>query len=120
VDTGATEAAVRASLADWAEAWSGRRIDAYLGHYAATFRAQDGQPRAAWEQQRRQRIGQARDIRVRMENLTFLSLDAATAEVRFTQHYRASNYAETSRKTVRLAREADGAWRIISERTDAR
>jgi len=120
VDTGTTEAAVRASLADWAAAWSGRRIDAYLGHYAAAFRAQDGQSRAAWEQQRRQRIGQARDIRVRMDNLTFLSHDGTTAEVRFTQHYRAHNFAETSRKTMRLAREADGTWRILSERADTR
>jgi ketosteroid isomerase-like protein len=112
--TANTRAEVRAALDDWLAAWSKRQVDAYLQHYDARFTPPDGMSRGAWEKQRRERLGKARDISIRIESLSFGALAGNTAEVSFVQHYASSNYRESSRKTVVFARGGQG-WRIQHE-----
>src|SRR5687767_10331852 len=48
----------------WAEAWSKRDVDAYLGYYAKDFQTPSGESRADWEKSRRTRIAGAKTITV--------------------------------------------------------
>jgi len=47
---------VLAAVNGWAKAWSAKDADAYLAYYASAFQVPGGEPRAAWEATRRDRI----------------------------------------------------------------
>jgi ketosteroid isomerase-like protein len=116
-DTSASEEELRACIEGWRSAWQERHIDAYLDSYAPSFAPSGGLSRQAWENQRRERIGKARNVSVRIEDIRFENLAAESAQVSFIQLYRASNLSDRTRKTLVFARAGDG-WRITRE--DAR
>src|SRR2546421_3740116 len=70
-------AAVLKTVSDWAQAWSNKDSDAYLGYYARDFKTPGGEARAAWEKARRERIGAAKSISVELEspNVTMKGAD---------------------------------------------
>ncbi len=109
------EAAVRAAVHGWAEAWSHQDVDAYLGYYAEDFRPPGGLSRAAWERRRRARLTAPRRIRVAIEGLRIRIRDPQRAEVTFVQRYRSDRYRDRVRKSLTLERGAAG-WRIVAER----
>src|SRR5256885_8076363 len=45
---------------EWAQAWSKRDVDTYLGHYAKDFKTPAGESRSEWEQARRSRLAGAK------------------------------------------------------------
>ena len=98
----------------WAQAWSRRDADAYLGHYAADFKTPDGEPRAAWEKMRRQRLAGARIIAVDLESPTVKMAGSDEASVSFLQSYRSQVLNTATRKTLVMTR-VDGRWRIREE-----
>ncbi len=116
-DATARKDELRACIEAWRSAWQERHIDAYLDNYAPSFAPSGGLTRQAWESQRRERIGKARNVSVRIEDMRFENLAPESAQVSFVQHYRASNLSDRTRKTLVFARVGDG-WRITRE--DAR
>jgi hypothetical protein len=112
------QAELRNVIDTWLEAWSSRRIDAYLGHYSPGFQPADGLSRSAWEALRRERLGKARDISIRIDQVAFGEITADRAEVGFIQHYQARGFAETTRKSLSLER-SDTGWRIVREQSQA-
>lgn len=98
----------------WAEAWSARDADAYLDFYGVGFKTPNDD-RAAWENQRRERLTRPSFIRVTLDELRVNVSDTDSARVTFRQRYESNLLRNTSRKTLTLARE-DGAWKIVEER----
>lgn len=109
-----TQAAIRASVQAWARAWSDQDVAAYLNSYAADFRPADGRSRAAWADNRRERVAAPERIRVGIDDFRITLLDDATAEVSFRQHYQSDTYEDRVRKTLLMARTDDG-WQILRE-----
>lgn len=105
------EAAVRA----WAAAWSAKDMTKYLGAYGKDFEPAGGQPRKAWEEERRSRIVGKSRIEVRLDDLK-VSVDGNKATARFRQDYRADTLHVTSRKRLDLAKAGD-RWVIVREST---
>ena len=110
-----TETSVRDALDAWAGAWSARNIDAYLDHYAADFRPADGRPLEQWRALRRERIGGASSIDVKLSDVKIL-VDGSRAVAQFRQDYRSDALKSVDRKTVVLDNVA-GNWRIVEEKT---
>jgi tetratricopeptide (TPR) repeat protein len=112
---GATADGAKATVVEWAKAWSARDVSAYLGYYAATFETPDGLARGAWEALRRERIERQKSIRV---DVTFKSVKVTGNEavVIFRQAYRADTVKSDNSKTIRLVRAGD-KWLIQSERS---
>ncbi len=106
---------VIAAVQDWAAAWSRKDIDVYLSHYADDFRTPNGESRSEWATQRRIRIdGRQRiDVRITAPRVD-MNGDGSEATVAFTQDYNSGQIAETSAKTLVLARRGD-AWKIVQE-----
>lgn len=113
-DTSLAQREIQDTLAAWQTAWTSRQVGAYLEHYSPNFLPSDGLSRSAWERQRRDRLGRARDLSIDIADLTFANLQAEGAEISFRQDYKARGFAEVSRKTLNLARE-NGVWRIVRE-----
>ncbi|ULQ47928.1 tetratricopeptide repeat protein [Flagellatimonas centrodinii] len=110
IDAGAVEAAVSA----WATAWAGQDLDAYFAAYSRNrFTPEGGLTRAAWEDQRRDRISRPEDIGVEIDNLRVEATDSG-ARATFTQGYRSDNFSDTVTKVLDLIREGDG-WKIVRE-----
>ncbi|NMF99400.1 nuclear transport factor 2 family protein, partial [Aromatoleum toluolicum] len=109
------ETSVRNALDAWAGAWSARNIDAYLDHYAADFRPADGRPLEQWRALRRERIGGASSIDVKLSDVKIL-VDGGRAVAQFRQDYRSDTLKSVDRKTVVLDNVA-GSWRIVEEKT---
>ena len=101
----------------WAEAWSKRDVDAYLGYYAKDFQTPGGEPRAAWEKSRRARIGSAKTISVNLGSPKVTMNGAAQATVRFRQAYQSDSFKSTGNKTLVLVKGADGRWQIQQEQS---
>lgn len=107
------EQAVRNSVEAWADAWSDKRVSAYLASYARSFKP-GGQSRADWEQQRRERISAAKKIVVKVERLR-IKLDDTRATARFIQRYKSDRLDTSTGKTLILEKN-NGRWLITEER----
>jgi len=107
------QAAVLAVVRDWAAAWSRKDVDAYLGYYADDFRTPDGESRNDWAAQRRMRIDGRKRIALGIV-APDVTVSGDIATVVFTQKYTSDQLAETSAKTLVLARRGN-AWKIVQE-----
>lgn len=105
---------VHDAMAGWAKAWAARDVAAYLACYGEHFQPAGGESIAAWEAQRRARIGKAKTIEIGIDGLAVELLDGGYAKARFTQRYRADNYRDVVSKTVILEK-TNAGWRIVRE-----
>jgi ketosteroid isomerase-like protein len=112
VPVSAAAASIETAIANWAQAWSKRDVDAYLAAYASDFAA-SGMTRASWEAQRRSRIASPKQIDVQISELK-IEQQGDTASATFRQAYRSDLLTSTVTKTLKLALQ-NGQWRIVSE-----
>jgi len=112
---GAETEAVLAAVMGWAKAWSAKDADAYLAYYAPGFQVPGGEPRAAWEATRRDRITKPKSIEVTVGSPK-VSFDASgRAIVSFRQGYKSDTLNTAGAKTLTLTKISD-RWLIIQER----
>jgi tetratricopeptide (TPR) repeat protein len=104
------------AVASWAEAWSKKDADAYLGHYAKDFKAPGGEARANWEKSRRARIAAPKTIEVAIASPKVTVQGADQASVSFRQNYRSDVLKASSNKTLVLVK-ADNRWLIREEKS---
>lgn len=107
-------AEVSARLAEWAAAWASRDARSYLAFYATGFVPEGGLTRAAWAQQREQRLARAANIRIEMQDLTVQMSGPNSAVADFRQLYTADAYRDSSEKTIEWRKE-NGQWLIVRE-----
>ena len=107
------------AIAAWAQAWSARDVERYLGFYASEFTPDRGMSRRLWENQRRKRLLAPANISVAIRDLRLEPLGADRMRARFTQDYAADTYRESGTlKMLVLVREPAG-WRIAHEALEA-
>ena len=107
--------AVLAAVNGWAKAWSAQDADAYLSHYAPGFQVPGGEPRAAWETMRRDRITKPKSIEVTVGSPK-VSFDAnGQAVVSFRQGFKSDTLNTSGAKTLVLTKNND-RWLIFQER----
>jgi tetratricopeptide (TPR) repeat protein len=99
----------------WAQAWSAKDANKYLAFYGPGFKTPNGEPRAAWEAERRRRIAAPKSIEVVIE-APKTSVNANTATVTFRQGYRSDALKVSSLKTLTLTH-SNGKWLIQQERS---
>ncbi|MEO5366171.1 MAG: tetratricopeptide repeat protein [Magnetococcus sp. WYHC-3] len=99
----------------WANAWSGKDVRSYLGHYSKSFDPGRGQSWDDWAADRGARIKRPRFIKVTLQDMkVFVAQDGKHAQVDFLQLYRADHYRDKVHKTLKLVLE-DGSWKISRE-----
>ena len=99
----------------WAQAWSSKDLNGYLGFYASDFKTPNGEARGDWEKSRRQRIGAPKSIAVTVHSPK-VSMQGDKASVTFRQGYSSDLLpARTSTKMLVLAK-ANGRWLIQQEK----
>lgn len=101
-------------VAGWAAAWSAKDVAGYLAAYTPDY-APEGMSRAAWEKQRKARIGKPGAIEVALSDISVSMQDDTRATVTFIQNYRSDNYRDEVRKTLGMVK-LDGGWLIVDER----
>jgi len=99
----------------WAQAWSKKDLDAYLGYYAKDFKTPAGESRADWEKTRRERIAAPKSIHVGVDSPKVTMRGPDRASVSFRQTYKSDKLSTKSRKTLELAK-VDGRWQIKEEK----
>ena len=104
------------ALNGWAQAWSKKDADAYLGYYAKDFKTPGGEARGEWEKTRRARITAPKSIAVSLEQPKVTMSGADRATVTFRQNYKSDVLKSNSRKTLTLIR-AEGGWKILEEKS---
>lgn len=105
--------AIRRTVLDWAAAWSRKDVAAYLAFYGDEFVIPGGRSRAAWESERRARVGKPGSISVELEDLQ-VEVDGAKAVARFRQHYNSDSFSASASKMLELTRSGN-SWRIRRE-----
>ncbi|MDX1375732.1 MAG: nuclear transport factor 2 family protein, partial [Burkholderiales bacterium] len=98
----------------WAQAWSAKDIDGYLGFYAAEFKTPGGMPREDWEKTRHARVTGPSSITVTIRNPKVVRRDDKHVAVIFEQKYRSDRFQGHTRKTLEMVRVGDD-WRILEE-----
>ncbi|MDX2217857.1 MAG: tetratricopeptide repeat protein [Burkholderiales bacterium] len=112
--SGDAEGQVTAAINAWAKAWSDKNVAGYLAAYAPDFDTPDGLKRAAWEQQRKERIERPKSISVEVKvNKITVSGNEATAYIR--QSYKSDTLKSNTNKTLKLVKSGD-KWLIRQER----
>ncbi len=106
--------AVLKAVNSWAAAWAGNDVDAYLARYAPGFKTPDGEPRKAWEKERRARIAKPRKIEVRVEAPKVTFNDDNRATVTFRQYYRSNSLKVSASKKLVMVRSGN-QWLIQEE-----
>jgi protein involved in temperature-dependent protein secretion len=109
-----TTAAVANALTAWSQAWSAKDAGAYLATYADDFTPEGGQTRAAWEQQRRERIAKPARIKVEVKDMTTVRAGTDRVRASFVQGYESDNYSDSVNKVLEL-KQVNGAWKIVRE-----
>lgn len=105
--------AVQDAVKRWADVWSARDIDQYLASYGTAFNPK-GMSKAAWETQRKERIGKAHSIAVKVSELKIKLHDDSHASATFIQGYRSDSHKNSTRKTL-LLEKIGNAWLIVAE-----
>lgn len=109
----ARERDVAAAVRAWAEAWSRKDMDGYIGAYAKDFNG--GKSRKAWEQERRDRIMGKRNISVKVSGIK-VTVNGNKATAQFRQDYHADSLNVSSGKRLDLVRHGSN-WVIVKEST---
>ncbi|OGA15264.1 MAG: hypothetical protein A3G25_03885 [Betaproteobacteria bacterium RIFCSPLOWO2_12_FULL_63_13] len=109
-----TEDVIKAVHA-WARAWSKQDVAAYLASYARDFRTPNGEPRAAWEKLRRQRVSRPKSIEVEIEQIKVDMMDDSRATASFLQRYQSNTLKVNTDKTLVMVRSGE-KWLIQQER----
>lgn len=102
---------IQDTLTAWAAAWSSRDAAGYLSFYADDFKTPSGEPRAAWEATRKERLTTPKFIHVDVKVLAIKQIDDNHASVKFHQSYRSSQLKSSNTKTMLLVK-SGGKWLI--------
>ncbi len=106
--------AVLASVNAWAADWARQDVDAYLSHYVAGFRPNNGMSNSQWQQQRRDRLTRPKFIQVKISSPTVRAGIGGAVRVQFIQRYQSNTYTGTARKRLTLKNTPQG-WKIARE-----
>lgn len=106
---------VETAVRNWANAWSAKNMDAYLGSYGKDFDPHGNVSRKSWEEDRRTRIMGKSRINIKINDVS-VSLNGNKASVKFKQAYSADTINVSSRKTLDLVKAGD-RWVIVREST---
>ncbi|MFO1262995.1 MAG: nuclear transport factor 2 family protein [Rhodoferax sp.] len=98
----------------WAAAWARKDVDTYLAAYSPLFLATEGLTRPQWEAQRRQRIGTAQGLQIKVMDLVVEPIGRDKVQAVFIQKYQTAKLNDLSRKTLILHKHGDD-WKILSE-----
>ncbi len=109
-----TASAVAGLLGSWTQAWSSKNAADYLALYADDFAPEGGQLRAAWAEQRRERILKPSRIQVSIKNPKTVRISDDRVRVNFMQRYVSDNYSDSVNKTLEL-KQVNGVWKITRE-----
>jgi tetratricopeptide (TPR) repeat protein len=113
-ETIAPKALIERTLRAWAEAWSARDPEAYLGFYSTQFKVPAGGDFATWSQERKTRVTRPEFIKVSLDRIK-IKMNKESAKVSFIQHYESNIVKDSGKKTLVLAREG-ATWKIVEER----
>jgi hypothetical protein len=103
------------SVNAWARAWASNDVPGYLSFYAPDFQTPKGEPRGAWEAERKSRIAKPRKIEVEVEAPRVKFDEKNRAIVTFRQRYKSGGLDVTSNKTLVMINSGD-KWLIQQER----
>ena len=104
---------VEKAIRDWAAAWAGKNVKAYLAAYASDFKTPGGESRAAWEAERTRRIDKPDPIQISIEKMQ-ITIEGDQATAKFRQYYKSGKYKSSATKAMDLVRR-DGKWLIQQE-----
>lgn len=108
------KALIRASVQDWADAWSAQDLQAYFAAYSPRFDPNGTRTIQQWRALRVRRVGGPDWITVAVSDMDVMLTGADTATVTFEQAYESNTYQDHVRKTLTLVHTADG-WLIKTE-----
>ena len=109
----AAAASVNERLQGWAQAWSAKDADAYMGFYAKDF-APAKYTNARWQNERRRLLSKPGAIDVKVSDVN-TSVKGDTVITRFKQTYRSSNFNDVSTKALTWKSSEEGQWYIVRE-----
>jgi outer membrane protein assembly factor BamE len=109
----ANQQAVHDAIKRWADAWSARDANKYFASYSTAFKPK-GTGATALEAQRKELIGNANFIAVKIRELKIKLPDESHASATFIQDYRSDSHNSSTRKTL-LLEKIGGSWLIVDE-----
>jgi tetratricopeptide (TPR) repeat protein len=104
---------VAGRLEAWRQAWEAKDSARYLSFYGNTFVPAGNKPRAAWETDRRAKLGKKGEIKVQLGTPS-IKADGEVVLVSFEQRYQSGNYSDVVQKQLEWVREGSD-WKIRRE-----
>ena len=101
---------------NWAGAWSSKDVNGYLSFYATDYSPPE-LTRAAWVDQRKNRISAPRSIKVDVYDLQVILHGDEHVQATFLQKYTSDTYSDSVNKTL-LFRRFNDRWLIVQEKSE--
>ncbi|MGQ3056564.1 MAG: L,D-transpeptidase Cds6 family protein, partial [Nevskia sp.] len=105
------------AIEQWRGDWSALDTEAYLEHYAADFRTDDGMDKDTFSDYKRRVNAGKQRVQIGIGDLSLFAYPGESGLVvaQFLQNYVSDNFASSSRKDQYWRRQPDGQWRIVRE-----
>ncbi|MBL8434371.1 MAG: tetratricopeptide repeat protein [Zoogloea sp.] len=100
-------------LEAWRQAWEAKDSARYLSFYGSAFVPAGNKPRAAWETDRRAKLGKKGEIKVQLGTPS-IKAEGEVVLVSFEQRYQSGNYSDVVQKQLEWVREGSD-WKIRRE-----
>jgi ketosteroid isomerase-like protein len=100
---------------DWAAAWGSKNIDTYQSFYDTRNFSSDGQNWREFKARKQGTFALYSSISVSVDNIKVISLSDTVISAEFVQQYVTENASRVSFKRLRLLKQQDDSWKIISE-----
>jgi murein L,D-transpeptidase YafK len=113
-------ASIQSSIQDWKKDWESLNSEAYLSHYHDSFRS-GKRNLNSWKRYKKRVNGHKKYIRVSLNDMTIIHdptqwQEGEVVVLEFKQTYQSSNYSDTGKKRLYLARDdAQAPWKILIE-----
>ena len=104
---------VAGRLEAWRQAWEAKDSARYLSFYGSAFVPAGNKPRAAWETDRRAKLGKKGEIKVQLGTPS-IKADGEVVLVSFEQRYQSGNYSDVVQKQLEWVKDG-GDWKIRRE-----
>ncbi|MBI9087138.1 MAG: L,D-transpeptidase family protein [Desulfobacterales bacterium] len=107
---------IKGLVASWQQAWQGKRLEDYIGHYHSAF-ASSGRSLAQWKDYKGRLNRRYKKISVSVSDLR-VKMTGGRAEAYFKQRYRSDAFRSDGFKVLVFRKEA-GRWKIYRENSHA-
>lgn len=101
-------------IKDWASYWQNKNYQKYFESYSKNYFSKKFKSIDAWKKDRKRKIGNKKNIEIKISDIKIISFDNKNALIQFTQAYNSDSFSDVVKKHTIISVE-DNNYKITGE-----